>query len=153
MRSLQELRGARAPFGRELRRRKRAAAQEAQHEVEAGNQEEERSGPEEERRRLERRPVEQEVAVALDHEVDDLALGLAGGELLADLVAQVDRERRVRFGERLVLAHEAAQLVREVRHAAIELPILRRGAAEPQGDRKSTRLNSSHVALSRITSS
>ena len=45
-------------------------------------------------------------------------------ELLADLTAQVHRERRVGIRQRLVLAHEAAQLVREIGHPSLEFWIL-----------------------------
>ena len=44
----------------------------------------------------------------------------AGAQLLADLVLQVDGQPRMRVGERLVLADQAAQLRRQAVDAGLE---------------------------------
>ena len=76
--------------------------------------------------RLDRRPVEHEIAVARDHVLADLVVALARDGLRAHLAAQVLGERRVGVGDRLVLAHEAAQLLREALQARLERGIGRR---------------------------
>ena len=85
------------------------------------------------RGRLERRAVEHEIAVALHHEVDDLVVAPARGDLLADLAAQVHRELGVRIGDRLVLAHEAAQLLGEPHRALAATGSCSVGTASPAG--------------------
>src|SRR5579859_6605048 len=122
MRSLlawaEELRGASMVRRRERRGRFAALAPDPAHEEEGPERKQEkRPEPEEHRGRLERRPVEHEVAVAVHEVVDDLPLAPARLELLADLPAQVEREVGVGIGERLVLAYEAAQLLGERHHA------------------------------------
>src|SRR5690606_11719507 len=49
------------------------------------------------------------IAVTRDHEVDDLVIAPAFAEHAVDLAAQVVGDRRVRFGDVLVLALGAAQ--------------------------------------------
>ena len=61
---------------------------------------------------VERRTVEDEVAVAIGHVAADLLGRLAALEHLAHLLAQVDGEVGVRVGDGLVLAHQAAQFAR-----------------------------------------
>src|SRR5512137_495114 len=94
-----------------------ARAQRAHERDDGQHAEHQRAQPQQQRRRIERRLVEHEVAVAVDHEVDDLAVGLARLDLLVDLPAQVDGEFGVRLGDRLVLADEAAQLRGDVDRA------------------------------------
>ena len=79
----------------------------------AARQQQERSEPQQVSRRLDGRLVQHEVAVARDEIRADLVVALAGDGQIPHLLAQVLRERRVGVGERLVLAHEAAQLVLE----------------------------------------
>ncbi len=58
-------------------------------------------------------------------------------QLLADLVAQVHRQRRVGVRQRLVLAHQAAQLVGEPGDALVQRRVLcgaRRERREAQGE-------------------
>jgi cytochrome c-type biogenesis protein CcmH len=66
--------------------------------------------------------------------------------LLADLVAQVLGERGVGVGEGLVLAHQAAQLVRERRHALLQGRIFLSHHPERQSDEKDERENPSHAS-------
>ena len=110
---------------RQRRLRRTPAAQAAHQHHQAGQQQRERPDPERRRAGLERRPVEHEVAVARHHELAHFTLARALGELLAHLVAQVDGERRIGVGERLVLAHQAAQLVGQRGDALVENRILR----------------------------
>ena len=71
-------------------------------------------------RGLERGPIEHEVAVAFDHVLADLGIASSLRDLRADLVAQVEGERRVRVGDGLVLADEAAQLLGERLQALLD---------------------------------
>ena len=64
--------------------------------------------------RLDRRLVEDEVAVARDQVLLDLVVGLAGHREFANFLAQVGGEIGVAVGQRLVLADEAAQLALEL---------------------------------------
>ena len=66
--------------------------------------------PQQQRHGVELRLVQHEGAVTLDHVVDDFLVGLARLDLLVHLATQVDRQFRVRLGDRLVLADQAAQL-------------------------------------------
>src|SRR5690606_17703976 len=75
--------------------------------------------PEQERMHVERRLVEDELTVALDHEVGDLLVGVAGEDHLVGLVAKVASQVGVAVGEVLVLAHQAAQLVDEIEIARL----------------------------------
>src|SRR5215510_11658778 len=84
----------------------------ARERPEAREREQRGPEPEQKRVRAEARPVEHELAVPAHHEAEDLLVAPAGGDLLADLAPQVDRELGVGIGEGLVLAHEAAQLAR-----------------------------------------
>ena len=91
--------------------------------------------------------VEHEVPVTLDHEVDDFLVGLAGLHLLDHLVAKVDREFRVRFRNRLVLANEAPELLRDFDDALVRDRVEGRrfgfgGGDAPRGERR----NGSHEA-------
>src|SRR3546814_4665691 len=82
--------------------------------------------------RLERWPVQHEITVAIGQIALDLGITLARGNLRVNLPAQVVRQLCTGIGDGLVLAHQAAQFMRQ-RFIALLL-----------GDRKSTRLNSSH---------
>ena len=102
----------------------RAAAQREHQPGQPGDEQHERARPEQHGGGLHRRTVEHEVAVARDQVVDDLLVAAAGLDLLAHLVAQVDGELRVRVGERLVLAHQAAQHGGQVHDARLDRGIL-----------------------------
>ena len=88
------------------------------------HQQHEGSDPQQPGGRFDGRLVEHEVAVALHHVVEDLALALAGAQLFADLVLQVGGQVGARGGDGLVLAHQAAQLVGDGQHALLERRVL-----------------------------
>jgi hypothetical protein len=92
----------------------RLAAQVAQQDEEAADEQQRGPRPEQHGRRLERRLVQDEVAVAVDHVGEDLVVGPSRGDLLANLAAQIVRELGVGVSDGLVLADEAAQLVGEL---------------------------------------
>jgi hypothetical protein len=73
-------------------------------------QEGERAEPQDERMEPEARLQEDELAVAVDEIVDDLIVAVAGHQAFAHQQAQVAGERRVGIVDRLVLAHEAADV-------------------------------------------
>ena len=99
---------------RRPRSRRHGGARDCARARDAAEKQDGGSQPQQDRRRLERRLVEDEVAVAVGHVREDLVVALAGGDLLADLRAQIVGELGVRVGDRLVLADEAAQLFREL---------------------------------------
>ena len=74
---------------------------------------------------FDRRPIQHEIAVALHHEIDHLRFAFALLQFFAHLVLEIDGEPGVRIRDRLVLAHETAQLGRDRRHALFERRILR----------------------------
>ena len=119
--------------GERRRRRRRRRGAPARHDrvpdAGAADEQRERPEPQEPRRPLDRRPVEDEVAVARDQEGADLVVRLARDRERAHFAAQVLGERRVRVGERLVLAHEAAQVGFEALQARLERDV-RRGLRE-----------------------
>ena len=80
----------------------------------AGNQYARRRQPQDQGLPFESRPQQHEFAVARHHVVDHLAVRIAGLEALAHQKAQVAGERRVGIVDRLVLAHHAAQIVRQL---------------------------------------
>src|SRR6266516_6153373 len=82
----------------------------AEEEDESGGKQQQRPEPQQQRRELERRTIQDEVAVTGDHVVDDFRVARAPSHLLPYLVPEILGERRVRIGEGLVLADETAQL-------------------------------------------
>ena len=94
---------------------------------------------------LHRWPVQHEIAIALRHEFQNLRLGAALRELLADLLAQVFGQIGLRGGDGFVLAHQAAQLFGDLEHTRFQRRVgrqrrglrirrnLRGHAARPQG--------------------
>jgi hypothetical protein len=72
-----------------------------------------RAGPQRERIALDGRTVQDEISVASDHVVADLPIALTAGDHRLDLTSQVDSEFGVGIGQRLILAHQAAQFFRE----------------------------------------
>ena len=67
--------------------------------------------------RREARLQQHELAIARHQEIDHLAVAVAGRDPLAHQEPQVARQRRVGIVDRLVLAHHAAQLARQVARA------------------------------------
>ena len=65
-----------------------------------------------------------ELAVALHDKIADTPVAVAGNETLAHKHAQILGERRVRVVDGLVLAHEAAQVRRDVARALLEAGIM-----------------------------
>src|SRR3546814_12167424 len=78
------------------------------------------------RRAVERRIIADPIAIARDEPFADRIGALARRDLAAHLVPHIAGERRIAVGDRLALAHQAAQRLHQ------------------RLDRKSTRLNSSH---------
>lgn len=76
------------------------------------HQQQRRAEPQQIGQRFDGRPVQDKIAIALHEVILHGGLGGAGAELFANLAAQVDGEVGVGIGEGLVLAHEAAQLLR-----------------------------------------
>ena len=75
----------------------------------AGQQQQRRTEPQQPRLALDPRLVQHELAVARDEVVLDLRVGLALSHQREDFAPQVVRDHRVGIGQRLVLAHHAAQ--------------------------------------------
>ncbi len=89
----------------------------------AARQQQHRSKPQQQGGGLEGRIVEHEIAIAGDQILDHFVLAAPGAQLLTHLITQIDRQRRVGFGNRLVLAHQAAQLVRQLHHVGFQLEV------------------------------
>ena len=83
--------------------------------------------PEQQRRALERRPVEDEVAVAADHELADFAIALASSDLCANLAPQVVRQFGIGTRQGFVLADETAQLGGDGDQTLLGSLVLRQG--------------------------
>jgi hypothetical protein len=125
-------------FGRELR----APPQHERQRAQADHEQSRRADPQQRGAGLERRAVANEVAIAVGHELHHLLVAGAAAQLLADLAAQVVGEARMRVGNGLVLAHQAAQLGGDAQQACFEHRIGRHrlgflghraGAAQRQG--------------------
>src|SRR5262249_25340827 len=103
----------RAEWGRRLLRYAAGSAEGKRGAKHPQRQHRERPEPQEKGLGLDRRPQQDEVAVAAHHELQHLAVAVAGAEALADQHAQVVGEIGVGVVDRLVLAHQAAQLAAE----------------------------------------
>src|SRR5262245_4298830 len=79
----------------------------------AARKENERTKPEGICARLQRRPIEDEISIALSQERSNLFVALSGPHLFANLTPQVERQARPRIGECFVLADETTHLLRE----------------------------------------
>jgi hypothetical protein len=86
----------------------------------AAGKQHERSEPQQPRRTLDRRIVEDEVAIARDEVLLDLVVVLALQRELAHLAPEVIGERGIGVRQRLILADEAAQLLLELLQARVE---------------------------------
>jgi hypothetical protein len=75
---------------------------------------EKRPNPEKGGRRFHRWPVQDEVAVPLHQEVDDLLVAHVLRDHLTNLTPQILRKGRIRIRQCLVLAHEAAEFDSQV---------------------------------------
>src|SRR5215218_3940414 len=69
--------------------------------------------------RIEARFEQHELAVARHQEIDHLPIAVARGDPLAHQQPQIARQRRIGIVDRLVLAHHAAQLTRELPRARL----------------------------------
>lgn len=91
------------------------------------HQQQHRAEPQQIRQRFDRRTVQDEIAIALHEIVLHVGLGGAGTQFFANLAAQVDGQVGVGIGEGLVLADEAAQLLRQRMDAGVEIGVRRCG--------------------------
>ena len=87
----------------------------------AGDQQQDRRrSPQEKGLRFHRRAQEHEIAVAIDDELDDLLVAVAGPQALADEDAQIMGEVGIGFIDRFVLADDAAKSAADLAGARLE---------------------------------
>jgi hypothetical protein len=86
-----------------------ALAQVALHDEKSDKHQGDRAAPEQQRDALDGRAIEDEIAIADDHEIDDFLVGLARLNHAADFPAQIDGQFGIGVGNGLVLADQAAQ--------------------------------------------
>ncbi len=93
-------------------------------------QQDERAEPERVRAGFERRPVADEVAIALGQKRENLVVAPPLLHLGANLAPQIDGEIRLRVGEGFVLADEAPELLTEEGQPFLERGMSRGGRGE-----------------------